>query len=63
MMQLVQMFAKSSDFLKKSYMWIGVLFVLNFIVRLNRLTDPLTGYFEHRTTQTAFGVKSLAEDT
>ena len=63
MMQLGQMFAKSSDFLKKSYLWLGVLFVLNFVVRLNRLTDPLTAYFEHRTTQTAFGVKSLAEDT
>ena len=62
-MQLGKMFAKSNDFLKKSYLWIWVLFILNFVVRLNRLTDPLTGYFEHRTTQTAFGVKSLSEDT
>jgi len=62
-MQLGQVFAKSNSFLKKSYLWLGALFVLSFIVRLNRLSDPLTGYFEHRTTQTAFGIKSLSEDT
>ena len=60
---LAQMSAKVREFSQNAYLWLGVLFVLSFAVRLDRLTDPLTGYFEHRTTQTAFGIKSLAETT
>ena len=48
---------------REKYFWLGMLLVTNFGVRLNRLSDPLTGYYEHRTTQTAFGIKSLTENT
>jgi len=46
-----------------TYFWLGTLFVANFGVRANRLSDPLTGYYEFRSTQTAFGIKSLTENT
>ncbi len=39
-----------------------VLLVSNFCLRLNRIGDPLTGFYEHRTTQTAFGIKSLTQN-
>ncbi len=48
---------------RRKFFCLVVLFVINFIVRINRLSDPITGYYEHRTTQTAFGIKSLAETT
>ena len=47
----------------KKYFGLGMLFVANFGVRVNRFSDPLTGYYEFRSTQTAFGIKSLAENT
>ncbi|MFM8955579.1 MAG: hypothetical protein ACKOH9_07315 [Actinomycetota bacterium] len=40
-----------------------IVLVANFLMRFNRLGDPLVGFYEHRTTQTAFGIRSLSEST
>ena len=50
-------------FASKKYFYLGVLILINVVARLNRLSDPITGYYEHRATQTAFGIRSLAETT
>ena len=50
-------------FASKKYFYLGVLILINVVARLNRLSDPITGYYEHRASQTAFGIRSLAETT
>ena len=62
-MRRLQMLSQVLRFARKKYFYLGVLILINFVARLNRLSDPITGYYEHRATQTAFGIKSLAETT
>jgi len=40
-----------------------IVLVANFLMRFNRLGDPLVGFYEFRTTQTAWGIRSLSEST
>ena len=59
----LQMLSQVLRFASKKYFYLGVLILINVVARLNRLSDPITGYYEHRATQTAFGIRSLAETT
>lgn len=62
-MKLNKAFEYCSRFLRFGHVAVVLVLVANFLARLNRLGDPLVGFYEFRTTQTAFGIKSLSETT